>query len=257
VGHSLSANQNKSELQFAVDRWAAVATGLSTPDEWLDWFRRPTPLAREFSPNLPWMSSALKRRVSPVGRAALAVLAACQPENVLCPIVLASRYGDLAATAQLLTQLHQEGLVSPMGFSLAVHNAALGIYSIARQDRTSTTSIAAKTDLVESAFFEALGWMACGATEVVVVCCGDHVPPPYSPESEAHHFRHAWACRLRPVPSGGINLRAANDATPEANAWSKVESPSLRALAFLVAGHESVMPSETGRYQWRRNDRLA
>ncbi len=172
-------------LQFAVDSWAAIAPGLSTQQEWLDWLRAPQPLAREFAPELAWMPAALRRRVSPLGRAALNVLARCQPAAP-CPAIFASRYGDLAAIAGLLEQLHGEGTVSPMGFSLSVHNAAMGVYSIAREDRTTTTSIAANVDLAEAACSEALGWLAAGVEQVLVVCCADAVPSPYQATAAAN-----------------------------------------------------------------------
>lgn len=236
-------------LQFAVDSWAALAPGLSTQQQWLDWFRQPRPLAREFAPDLAWMPAALRRRVSPLGRAALNVLAACQPATP-CPAVFVSRYGDLEAVAGLLAQLHQEGGVSPMGFSLAVHNAAMGIYSIAREDRTTTTSLAVNQDLAEAACCEALGWLAAGEPEVLVVCCADPVPAPYQATAGAEPFRYAWACRLRAVHSGGISLGLSEEGpAPD----ELIEFPSLRALAFLAGARGGELRSATGRYLWRRH----
>lgn len=236
--------------QFAVDSWAALAPGLSTPQQWLDWFRAPQPLAREFAPELAWMPAALRRRVSPLGRAALNVLASCQPPEP-CPAIFASRYGDLEAVAGLLAQLHQEGAVSPMGFSLAVHNAAMGIYSIARADRTTTTSIAANVDLAEGAICEALGWLAAGEPQVLVVCCADPVPSPYQPTAGAEPFRHAWACRLRAVDSGGFSLAIMADRVPAAA--EPIESASLRVLSLLAGARDAELRSATGRYLWRRH----
>jgi hypothetical protein len=237
-------------LQFAVDSWAALAPGLSTQQQWLQWFGAPQPLVGEFAPELAWVPATLRRRVSPLGRAALNVLASCQPSEP-CPAVFASRYGDLAAVAGLLAQLHGEGAVSPMGFSLAVHNAAMGIYSIARQDRITTTSIAANEDLAEAACCEALGWLAAGEPQVLVVCCADPVPFPYQATAGAEPFRYAWACRLRAVESGGISLAAAVGTAPGGS--DPIESPSLRALSFLAGTGAGEMRSDTGRYLWRRH----
>lgn len=170
-------------------------------------------------------------------------------------MIFASRYGDLSATAELLEQLHLEDAVSPMGFSLAVHNAAVGVYSIARQDRTSSVSIAAGVDLAELACFEALGWIASGARRVVIVCCGEAVPVPYLPEGGRQESRHAWACQLRETTEGGFSLSAIPEgwpAMPEPEP-TPVESSGLRALAFLVGGQEGVMASESGRYLWQRH----
>jgi hypothetical protein len=244
---------------FIIEHWAALAASLSTPQQWCDWFRQPAPLAREFTPELTWMPAALRRRVSPLGRAALSVLAACQGDAP-CPVVLASRYGDLSATAELLTQLHHEGGVSPMGFSLAVHNAAVGIYSIARKDRTVTTSIAARTDLAEAAFFEAMGWLAAGEAEVLVVCGDDPVPPPY--QTQPSDFRYAWACRLRAAAGEGFTLQTVTDApVPEASppppphTHTYISHPCLRTLAFLVGETQPTLTlrSESGQYLWRRH----
>lgn len=237
-------------LQFAVDSWAALAPGLSTREQWLDWFRAPTPLAGGFAADLAWVPAALRRRVSPLGRAALNVLASCQPAGP-CPVVFASRHGDLEPTAALLAQLHQEGLVSPMGFSLAVHNAAMGIYSIARDDRVTTTSIAANVDLAEAAFCEASGWLAAGEPQVLVVCCADPVPAPYQPTAGTESFRYAWACRLRAVESGGISL--ALSPRESASTHDPIESASLRALAFLADARDGDQRSATGRYLWKRH----
>jgi hypothetical protein len=236
-------------LQFAVDSWAALAPGLSTQQQWLDWFRQPQPLAREFPPELTWVPAALRRRVSPLGRAALNVLATCQPPGH-CPAVFASRYGDLDAVAGLLAQLHQEGTVSPMGFSLAVHNAAMGIYSIARADRTTTTSLAVNQDLAEAACCEAMGWLAAGEPQVLVVCCADPIPAPYQPTAGAEPFRYAWACRLRAVNAGGLSVELSAGAPA---AGEGIEFPSLRALSFLVGARGAELRSETGRYLWRRH----
>jgi hypothetical protein len=139
-----------------------------------------------------------------------------------------------------------------MGFSLSVHNAAPGLYSIARHDRTPTTSIAANVDLAEAACFEALGCLLSGASQVLVVCCEDVVPPPYKEDGGHWEFRHAWACRLRLALSGCLSLEAAEAAGEPAA--MPMEPPSLRALSFLAGARGRSLVSDTGRYVWRRHD---
>lgn len=168
-------------------------------------------------------------------------------------MVFASRYGDLEGTADLLAQLHEERRVSPMGFSLAVHNAAMGVYSIARQDRTTTTSIAANVDLAEAACVEAMGWFAAGETQVLLVCCEDPAPPPYRSNEGATEFRYAWACRLRAASVGGMSLQLAEAGRNSQILLAQMPS-SLDALAFMTGKRERSLLSETGRYLWRRHD---
>ncbi|MEO8316068.1 MAG: beta-ketoacyl synthase chain length factor [Pseudomonadota bacterium] len=238
-------------MHFTLDSWAALADGLTTREQWLDWFERPRPLGRRFSPDLSWMPASLRRRVSPLGRVALNVLAACLPAEA-CPVVFASRYGDLEGIAGLLAQLHEEGIVSPMGFSLSVHNAAIGVYSIARQDRISTTCIAANADLIEVACVEAMGWMASGERQVLLVCCEDPAPPPYRADEGATDFRYAWACRLRATKTEGVTLRLA-DGGVKSEIPSRGNTSNLDPLAFMAGVRGSSLMSETGRYEWRHD----
>lgn len=238
-------------LRVTVEQWAAVAGGLSTRQQWLEWFRAPTPLEQAFTPQLPWMAAGLRRRLTPMGRAALGMLAECQPQAP-CPVVFASRYGDLGAVATLLAQLHREGGISPMTFSLSVHNSAVGIYSIARQERTPTTSITVAQDLAESAFLECLGWLADGAPQVVMVCCDDVVPAPYGVADDVRGLRHAWACRLALADGDGITLETRHG-EPDAPPPPGVMPPALGALAFLAREEEFASVSPSGRYLWRRH----
>jgi hypothetical protein len=243
-----------SGARFALDNWAAVADGITTKEEWLDWFERPRRLGSHFSADISWMAASLRRRVSPLGRAALSVLAACQPPGP-CPVVFASMHGDLEGIASLLAQLHDEGLVSPLGFSLSVHNAATGVYSIARQDRIATTSIAAGPDLVEVACLEAMGWLTSGEKQVLLVCCEDPAPPPYRADEGATEFRYAWAGLLKPVSTGGITLQMAGQGEGEGAETPRTGIMSnLNTLAFMSGLRGRSLLSGTGRYVWRRHD---
>ncbi len=98
---------------------------------------------------------------------------------------------------------------------------------------------------------EALGWLAAGEPQVLVVCCADPVPPPYQPTAGAEPFRYAWACRLRAVQSGGISLTPMPGETGPAT--DPIDSASLRALAFLAGARQGEQSSATGRYLWRRH----
>ena len=64
----------------------------------------------------------LRRRLSPLGRTALAALSDLKPraqEQVVC----ASSWGDLSRSLALLESLSETGEMSPADFALSVHNA--------------------------------------------------------------------------------------------------------------------------------------
>ena len=236
--------------RFRLEAWAAVAAGLSTPADWQAWFRDPVPPDAAFVPDNATVPAALRRRLAPLGRAALSVAAAVRPDSP-CPMVFLSRHGELRQTAELLTQLATEGAVSPMGFSLSVHNAIAGIYGIAHADRVATTCIAANEDLAESGVVEALGWLSSGCEHVMLVCAEDPVPHPYAGDADEATFRHAWACRLAAGREGDLSLEVHRSSAPTPAAHGV--PPSLRALAFMAGAMPGVPRLETGRYRWQRH----
>lgn len=235
-------------LRFRVAAWAAAAAGLATQPAWQSWFRSPSALAREFIPDAAGVPAALRRRLGPLGRAALAMADAVRPAPP-CPMVFASRHGELRLTAELLGQLAAEGGVSPLGFSLSVHNAIPGIYSIAHADRVATTCIAANRDLAECAVVEALGWLGSGCDRVMIVCAEDVVPSPYEGDGTEASFRHAWAMVIAPAAGEGFSLQAGVGEAPTPAAMPA----DLRALGFLVGGPGGSAVLDSGRYRWQRH----
>jgi len=233
--------------RFRVESWAAAAAGLTTRSEWESWFRDPAPVEPGFVADASAVPAAIRRRLGPLGRAALAVALQVRPETA-CPLVFLSRHGELRQTAELLAQLAAEGAVSPMGFSLSVHNAIPGIYSIVHADRSPTTCIAANRDLVEAGVIEALGWLSDGCGRVMIVFAEDIVPEPYEGDDARTPFRHAWACVLADAGEGGIGLHPLPSQSPAAPAAGL---PDLRVLAFLTDPGARTL--DTGRYRWQRH----
>lgn len=127
------------------------------------------------------LPSGARRRASALTRAmadaySQAVQASgCDPTRVAT--VFASAWGETAILMELLEQVAAgEAELSPIRFAGSVHNAASGQVSIAAGNRSFTTSLAAGDDTVAMALQEAIGLLATGWAEVVVVF-GDLDPP--------------------------------------------------------------------------------
>ncbi len=91
--------------------------------------------------------------------------------------VFGSAWGETGALRELLQQIAAgEAELSPIRFAGSVHNTASGQLSIATANRGFTTSLAAGDDTVAMALQEALGLLANGLAEVLVVL-GDVDPP--------------------------------------------------------------------------------
>jgi hypothetical protein len=157
------------------------------------------------------------------------VALACLEDQPPTPMIFASRHGSLDRTVTLLNDLAREEPLSPAAFSLSVHNAVPGLLSIARQDRSPATALAAGPDSLGAAILEAAGQLHAGASQTLVVYADSPVCEPYS---------DPLACPASPI-SLALLLRASTD-TPRAVALCWRESHPVDALpdqllAFLMA----------------------
>ena len=93
----------------------------------------------EPKPDVSFVPAMERRRLTGVERAALAVahqvMAQSDPNtqtpsnpNTGIPVVFASRWGEIGTTVKLMKQMHEEGEMSPAGFSNSVHNATPEFY---------------------------------------------------------------------------------------------------------------------------------
>ncbi len=239
-------------LRFSLEQWAAWAPGLESQADWLAWFAQPGPLTGDQTAALSAMPAMMRRRMDPLGRAALQSAYAVQPAEA-CPMVFASRWGDLARSVGMLEQLAQAQPLSPTAFSLSVHNAIGALYSIARQDRSNYSAVSAGEYSAEAGVAEAQGLLADGAPAVLLVCFDAPLPEVYAQYSPAGEwqFIHAWAALLRRVDAshaGGLSLQADIAAAP-APAPSNLPA-DLRTLEFLLGPQAEL---QHGPWRWTRH----
>jgi hypothetical protein len=98
---------------------------------------------RESDP--PSLPAALHRRLSPLGKLVMTELYEAlshlpESESTL-PWVASCRHGDSTRMMNLLTDLAEKEQLSPMDFSLSVHNAIIGMFSIATKNTQSHTAL--------------------------------------------------------------------------------------------------------------------
>ncbi len=126
--------------------------------------------------NLDFVPATLRRRCSAFSKVTLAVAhAAAQSveEHGPFPTVFASAHGESDITAALLRELGEELPLSPMGFSLSVHNAASGLYSIATGNRGPATALAAGDRTFLMGLCDAFLTLCQGSEERVLYVCSD------------------------------------------------------------------------------------
>jgi hypothetical protein len=129
---------------------------------------------------LDFVPISLRRRCSTLSRVTLAVAHAAVRRAGLTAhhqTVFASSHGESHITKDLLVELARDQQLSPMGFSLSVHNAASGLYSIATGNTAPSTAIAAGSDTFRMGLLEALLSLEIGEAEDVLLVCSDDLVP--------------------------------------------------------------------------------
>jgi len=242
-------------VDFTITEWSAFAPGLTDRQAWLDWARNPVLPQGDDSPALAEMPPMQRRRVEKLGRMALQVAYWCQSaEAAGMPLVFASRHGDLGRTYSMLQDLARGEALSPTSFGLSTHNAIAAQYSIARKLSDNYLAVSAGAASAEAAVVEALGLLADGAAEVLVVMYDGLVPEPYAQFVDEPVCDYAWAWRLAlPGPNDArFSLTMAPELATAATTPASLPH-GLEALHFLLSDQPGMDFSDPPRFwQWRR-----
>ena len=130
-------------------------------------------------PDVSFVPPMERRRLTSLERAALSVAHKVLDgvDTASLPVVFASRWGEIGTTLKLMRQMHDEGEMSPAGFSNSVHNAAPGHLSILIGDTASYTAIAAGPDSYDMGLLEA----SSHPGKVLFVYAEEETPEMYAP----------------------------------------------------------------------------
>lgn len=238
------------EQLFCIRGWAAWTPGRETEEAWRDWANGRTAAPDDPSARPP-LPTLLRRRVSPLGQAALRA-AWSLPDTLTSRIILASRHGEFGRTLSILDSLAAEGEVSPADFTLSVHHALVGLLSIAATNRHGHTAIAAGSESLGLGFVEALACLDESPCEPVTLLYYDEgLPSPFNDFDEAvGHAPLALALTLAKTgPSGMLGF------TPISQPSDTMDRSiqALEFLRFLLAEQaELSWCGERFRWQWRR-----
>lgn len=183
---------------------------------------RDEPVASHIAPlspdgvNLDFIPPALRRRCSNFSKVTLAVAHAAMngaPSGCRPHTVFASLHGESVITRDLLRELAVQQQLSPMGFSLSVHNAASGLYSIASGNTAPSSAIAAGEDTFFMGLAEALLSVTHSGAEAALFVCSDDVVP--------SDFLRPGACQESPY---AFAILLAGVTTPNTTSFSVAQS---------------------------------
>ena len=154
-------------LRFKVAKWSAWSSCMPSVEEWVGWsegsplsdpFEGPTSEDMYKGPSVSFLPLTFRKKLSPVSKVLLYLCnRSCEnyPDEKM-EIVFASRYGEANSTVELLESLAKNEPSSPMAFSRSVHNFSIGLNSIATQNCSANTAIAAMEDTFYAGLSESL-----------------------------------------------------------------------------------------------------
>jgi len=158
-----------------------------------------------------------------------------------------SRHGDLSRTLGLLEDVAKGEPLSPTAFSLSVHNATSGLFSIHQGLTKNITAISCGMEDVVPALLESLG--QCNANEPKVLCVFCDEPPPVIYADQANQPEHPFALSLvlsRGDAIGNNGWKLETIADSHAVAINQLPQP-LQLLSLLKddVNHQTFMSNNT------------
>ncbi len=148
-------------LDFIVCNWSAWCPDLDVRDDRL--------ITTENIVVPACVPKMLQRRLTPLARTVFAVADRCFKAGEALPVVFSSAHGELSKSLAMLQAIQAGEELSPTAFSLSVHNAIAGLFSIAYSNHQEITVIASGQEGIVPAFIDALGMLHEGVAEVLLV----------------------------------------------------------------------------------------
>jgi hypothetical protein len=187
---------------FAISEWSGWQATLSE-----DYANESQALAISETPDVASIPPMLRRRLNLLGRACASEVLKHLTDGEIMPIVYCSQHGDIERTTKVFYELADDQPISPMHFSLAVHNAICGILSIQTGLTSNISTIAAGQEGLVPVLLEATGILLSGSKKVLCVICDVPLPEIYRDEHSLPKIPYAISFVV--AKSEGINLTLA------------------------------------------------
>lgn len=237
-------------INFNISQWHAWAPGLQTVGDWQQWSQGASIADDgEQAPDVSFLPAMQRRRLSRLARMAFAVGWPLAEDQGELPLVFVSRHGETPRTFEILSDLANGEPLSPTQFSLSVHNAVIGLWSIMRGEHSEMSAIAAEGDGFEQGIVEAAGLLHDGAPAVLLIIAEEQPPQAYSPWIDDVPFAYALGLLLTPGDDWSLSLGSVRGGSgpgePNALSW-------LRALLNEQTAIQHSLKDRTWNWQRKR-----
>ncbi|MFS2157730.1 beta-ketoacyl synthase chain length factor [Pseudomonas sp. Pseusp122] len=234
-------------ITFNIAQWRAWAPGLASVEQWQQWCQQPTHLHNsDEAPDVSFLPAMQRRRLGRLARMAFAVGWPLAEGHERLPLVFVSRHGETPRTFEILCDVANSEPLSPTQFSLSVHNAVIGLWSILRGETSEMTALAADGDGLEHGVFEAAALLAEGAAAVLLIITEEQPPQAYSQWIDDVPFPYAVGLLLTPGTDWSLSLNSIDD-SPCEEELSGSQWPNALNLLRTLNSAQSVC-----RHSWKR-----
>ena len=187
------------------------------------------------APDTGAVEPLLRRRLSALGKGMIHCATRASADHGPLRSVFASRHGEPARALPMLEDLAAGQDISPTQFSMNVHNAMAGIWSIARQDRSAATAVGAGPETFGWGLLEAFGLHQADGEPVLFVFGDDVLPEAFASLGAEQTPLHAAGLLIGAPASLWLVVR--RDPFAEASEPSLPQSlHALRALSGAETG---------------------
>ncbi len=237
-------------ITFNIAQWRAWAPGLTHVEDWQQWSQHPTPLqSSDEAPDVSFLPAMQRRRLGRLARMAFAVGWPLADGLEHLPLVFVSRHGETPRTFEILCDVAASEPLSPTQFSLSVHNAVIGLWSILRGETSEMTALAAAGDGLEHGVFEAAALLAEGAPAVLVIITEEQPPKAYCDWIDDVPFPYAVGLLLKPGTDWQLSLQTGSETLPRTQ-WPH----ALNLLRMLnTAQNACEHPWKNRLWNWQRS----
>ena len=237
-------------ITFNIAQWRAWAPGLTNVEDWQQWSQHPTPLqSSDEAPDVSFLPAMQRRRLGRLARMAFAVGWPLAQGHARLPLVFVSRHGETPRTFEILCDVAANEPLSPTQFSLSVHNAVIGLWSILRGETSEMTALAAAGDGLEHGVFEAAALLAEGAPAVLVIVTEEQPPKAYCDWIDDVPFPYAVGLLLTPGTDWQLSLKPGSETSP------RTEWPHALNLLRILNTAQSACehPWKNRLWNWQRS----
>jgi len=196
-------------------------------------------------PNLAGVPAMARRRLSPLARVVFHVLDQCANTGTQEPVVFSSFMGEIQRTQGLLNAIGSDQPVSPAAFSLSVHNAIAGQWSLIHGIKAPMVAISPPCGSCVAALLEAAGILQEKHYQSVnIVFYEEDYPAFYAPYLDGPRAPAALALRLISAEQAGPHTQHFSLHSTDALHRDKRNSDPLELLPLLEGSCTSLHIAE-------------